>query len=118
MRWRPWRCVDRHRPSWVGRAAASALSWQPAGDAGTPPPWVLRDAVLQLQGRLRDAALDLRARAEQGQRLVDVNAAGRLGGTLGAAPAWRGRVASLAVQLRDPGITPGPWQLSCEAPKR
>lgn len=100
-------------PAVQGRISAASVGWQaPTGakDA-SPPPWLLRDAVLQVQGRLRDAALDLRAQAEQGQRKVDVRAAGRLGGTLGANPSWRGRVATFVAQLTDPGITPGPWQL-------
>lgn len=100
-------------PAVQGRATARGLAWQPRpADAAAPGPWVVRDAALQVNGRLRDAALDLRGQAEQGQRKLDLATNGRLGATLGgAATSWRGQVAQLSVQLQDPGITPGPWQL-------
>ncbi|NNU43875.1 translocation/assembly module TamB domain-containing protein [Ramlibacter montanisoli] len=106
-------------PTVQAKATARALGWQAAGakqDAAAPP-WTVRDASLQVQGRLRDAALDLRAQAEQGQRKVDVVGAGRLGATLGgAATQWRGQVASLSARLQDASITPGPWQVQLQRP--
>lgn len=101
-------------PTVQARATGKAIAWQPAvtTQEAKPGPWVVRDANLQVNGRLRDAALAVRGQAEQGQRKVDLTVAGRLGATLGGpAASWRGQVATLAVQLQDPGITPAPWQL-------
>lgn len=99
-------------PTVQARATGKTLAWQPATGAKQPSPWMLRDVALAVNGRLRDAALDVRAQAEQGQRRVDLEAQGRLGATLGEAVTyWRGQLATLQVRLQDPGITPGPWQL-------
>ncbi|MDB5752729.1 MAG: hypothetical protein JWP65_3150, partial [Ramlibacter sp.] len=65
-------------PSVQGRLAAGNVQWtQPASGAGQPPPWVLRRAEVKLAGRLRDAALDISAQAERGQRKLELAAAGR-----------------------------------------
>ena len=99
-------------PTVQASAGAGSLAWQPATRDPAALPWVLRDASLQVQGRLRDAALDLHAAAQQGQRKLDLAVNGRLGATLGGpAVSWRGRIATAALQLQDPGITPGSWQL-------
>ena len=105
-------------PAVQGRVQAAGVEWLPPAtrQAQAPPPWVLRTAELRLDGRLRDAALDLRARAERGQRKVDLDVAGRVGGVLGAASQWRGQLARLAMQVQDPAITPGPWQLALQRP--
>lgn len=104
-------------PTVQGQAGVRSLAWQPAsGAADAPPPWVVREANLQVQGRLRDASLDLRGQAQQGQRQVELLAAGRLGATLGPATSWRGQVASLEVRVLDPGITPGPWRVQLRRP--
>jgi translocation and assembly module TamB len=104
-------------PSVDALASARSLGWQPPAAAldAAPLPWSVREASLQVKGRLRDAALQLRGAAERGQRRVDLQAAGRVGATLGgSATAWRGQVASLAVRMEDPSITPGPWQLQLQ----
>lgn len=99
-------------PTIEARATGRMLAWQPATGEKQPSPWLLRDVALAVDGRLRDAALDVRAQAEQGQRRVALQAQGRLGATLGQPVTyWRGRLATLDVRLQDPGITPGPWQL-------
>lgn len=99
-------------PTVQARATGKALAWQPATGAKQPSPWMVRDVALAVNGRLRDAALDVRAQAEQGQRRVDLAAQGRLGATLGEAVTyWRGQLATLDVRLQDPGLTPGPWQV-------
>lgn len=105
-------------PSVQARANARSLAWQPAvtTQEAKPGPWVVRDAALQVNGRLRDAALDLRAQAQQGQRRLDLSGAGRLGATLGPATSWRGQLATLALQVQDPAITPGPWALQLQRP--
>jgi translocation and assembly module TamB len=106
-------------PSVDAHASARALGWQPATAASdaAPLPWTVREADLQVKGRLRDAALVLRGAAERGQRRLDLQAAGRLGATLGGgATAWRGQVASLAVRLEDPSVSRGPWQLQLQRP--
>lgn len=91
-------------PSVQARVDASALAWQAGAGA-----WTVRDAALQVQGRLRDADLQLRARAAQGQRTLAAVASGRIGGALGGA--WHGRVADLRLQWQDPALAPGSWQL-------
>lgn len=100
-------------PAVQARVQVANLQWAPpATGAGQPPPWVLRQAQVLLDGRLRDAALDVRAQAERGQRKVNLAAAGRVNGTLGGpAAAWRGRLATLSVQAQDPALAPGPWLL-------
>lgn len=97
-------------PTVQASASLRSLGWQPARD-GAPTPWLVREASVQVNGRLRDAALAVRGAAEQGQRKVNLDASGRVGATLGPATSWRGQVARLTVQLQDPGITPGPWQV-------
>ncbi len=104
-------------PTVQARGAVRNLAWQPESRNATdePLPWSVRDARLQLQGRLRDAALELHAQAERGQRKLAVDAAGRVGGTLSPS-AWRGQLATLGVQLQDPAITPGPWLVQLRQP--
>ena len=104
-------------PTVQASASARSLGWEPPPAADAPPAWTVREAALQVQGRLRDAALDLRGQAQQGQRQVTLATQGRLGLQLGgAAPSWRGNVASLDVRVQDPSITPGPWSLALRRP--
>lgn len=104
-------------PTVQARANVRALAWQPVPTAANAtPPWTVREAELQLQGRLRDAALALSGQAEQGQRRVALAVDGRLGATLGGPVSWRGQVASASVQLVDPALTPGPWRLELQRP--
>jgi translocation and assembly module TamB len=93
------------------------LAWQPPAKTqdGQALPWSVREAQLQVQGRLRDAALEVRGQAGRGQRKFDLTVAGRVGGTLSPS-AWRGRLTTLAVQMQDPSITPGPWQVQLQQP--
>ncbi|MCG2594172.1 translocation/assembly module TamB domain-containing protein [Ramlibacter sp. XY19] len=100
-------------PAVQARVQAKGVEWQPVATAAVqaPPPWVVRDGDVRVDGRLRDAALDVRLQLERGQRKVGLAAAGRVGGALGTAGSWHGQVATLALQVQDPGITPGPWQL-------
>jgi translocation and assembly module TamB len=104
-------------PTVQARATAKSLGWEPpaAGENATPP-WVLREAALSVSGRLRNAAVDLRAQAERGQRKLDLAATGQLAGTLGAAPSWRGEVASLALTVQEPALTRDPWRLQLQRP--
>ena len=101
-------------PTVQARATAQSLAWQAA--AADTPTWLVRDATLQLQGRLRDAALNVRAQAAQGQRLLDLTANGRLGATLGAPMHWQGQVADLQARWQDPALTPGPWRIVLRQP--
>jgi translocation and assembly module TamB len=96
------------------RASTDTLAWQ--GASGAAGAWTVRDASVQAQGRLRDAALQLHGQARQGQRSVTLAASGRFGGTLGKVPRWQGQVASLQVQWQDPAATPGPWDLQLRRP--
>jgi translocation and assembly module TamB len=106
-------------PTVQASATARSLAWQPAqaGADAAAAPWVVREAALQVNGRLRDAALQLRGQAQQGQRTVALEGSGRLGAVLGGPAAnWRGQLAQLALQLQDPAITPGPWRLQLRQP--
>ncbi|MDE2605747.1 MAG: translocation/assembly module TamB domain-containing protein [Burkholderiales bacterium] len=76
-----------------------------------PQPWVVREATLQLNGPLRDATVELRGQAVEGARSLDLAARGSVAMAPGDAAHWRGQVASLLLQLRDPDRYPGPWQL-------
>jgi translocation and assembly module TamB len=106
-------------PSVDAQASAHGIGWQAATPTSDPAPlpWTLRDANVQVKGRLQDAALQVRATADRGQRRVDLQAAGRLGASLGGgATAWRGQVASLVLRQEDPATSPGPWQLQLQRP--
>ncbi|GAB3764103.1 hypothetical protein GCM10028796_18560 [Ramlibacter monticola] len=104
-------------PTVDARVTARSLMWEPPppGPNATPP-WELREAALTVQGKLRNAALDLGAQVQQGQRKFDLSAAGQLAGTLGAAPDWRGEIARLALTVQDPALTPDPWRLQLQRP--
>lgn len=106
-------------PSVQGRLQAAGVEWAPPATGGGRqlPAWVLRTAELRLDGRLRDAVLELRVLAERGQRKLDLATAGQLGGVLGGPAAnWRGQIATLALQVQDPALTAGPWQLRLQRP--
>ncbi|HET8748598.1 MAG TPA: translocation/assembly module TamB domain-containing protein [Ramlibacter sp.] len=104
-------------PTVQARVRAQSLAWQPppAGPNATPP-WRLREATLGVQGRLRDAAVELAAQAEQGQRKFDLAASGQLSGTLGGTPSWRGQVARLLLTVQDPALTRDAWRLQLQRP--
>ena len=103
--------------SWQGgwkdpavRATLSAplLTLQGASTAGIePPPWTIRNGRAVVDGRLSDAALDLQAKAAQGQRQLTLDVAGR-GGLAGAV--WRAKVAKLQLVLQDPVLGAGQWR--------
>lgn len=103
-------------PALQGRVRAQSLAWQPPAGPDATPPWLLREATLSVQGRLRDAALALDAQARQGQRSFELAAAGQLSGMLGAAPSWRGQVASLLLTVQDPALTRDAWRLQLQRP--
>lgn len=104
-------------PQVQARASARNVAWEAqARDArNQPPPWTVRDAQVTVNGRLRDAALEVRARAERGQRQLAVEVAGRVGGTLSPS-AWRGQVGALQVRLEDPALSPGAWRVQLRRP--
>jgi translocation and assembly module TamB len=88
--------------------SAPLLALQPAAAGDAAPAWTVRDARASVNGRLSDAALELQARAEQGQRKLTLDLAGR-GGRSG--PGWRGQVAKLQLALQDPSLGAGRWRL-------
>ena len=58
---------------------------------GAGPPWIVRDAVATVDGRLSDASLQLRGRAELGQRRLGLDLSGR-GGLRSRTPdVWQAR---------------------------
>jgi translocation and assembly module TamB len=108
-------------PSVQGNVTMPLLQWRGSA-AGAPPSasetaaWTVRDAVATINGRLSDAALQARGRAEQGQRLVVFDLAGR-GGRRSLAPTvWQGQLASLHIAVKDPAIGSGPWTLALQRP--
>lgn len=98
-------------PAVQARAGVTAFGWEAPGDKTAPPPWAIPDATLEVQGRLRDAALTLRGRAERGQRKFDLVTNGRAGVTFGEPLRWQVQLASLAARWEDPAIAPQPWRL-------
>lgn len=89
---------------------APMLTVQPASpSADAAPAWTLRDVRAGINGRLADAALDLRARGEQAQRTLVFDLSGR-GGVKG--DVWRARVAKLQLDLKDPTLGAGTWRLA------
>jgi translocation and assembly module TamB len=75
------------------------------------PPWTLRDASFTLNGRLADAQLQAHVQAEQEQRRVALDLAGR-GGRKGSA--WQGQLASLHAAVTDPSLGKDPWTLTLQ----
>jgi translocation and assembly module TamB len=95
-------------PAVQATLAAPLLTLQPASAAAGAAPWTLRNARAGVNGRLSDAALELQASAEQGQRRLRLDVAGR-GGLAGAA--WQARVAKLQLALQDPSLGAGAWRI-------
>ncbi|GAB2586448.1 hypothetical protein GCM10027034_18510 [Ramlibacter solisilvae] len=92
---------------------AAPLVIVPAG----PSPWRVRDINASVEGRLADAQMRLRARAEQGPRSASIDVAGR-GGQRGAqanAP-WLGQITALDATAIDPAVGKGPWTFKLQAP--
>jgi len=86
------------------------------GAGGTQPaaPWVVRDGSIALNGRLRDAALQARALAQQGQRRTSLQVAGH-GGRRSASPAtWGAELTALQMSASDPAIGAGNWTLALQ----
>lgn len=82
--------------------------------AGAGPAWMLQGLVARLDGRLADARLDLKATAQAGARRLDLEAQARAGRATG--DSWRGELGRLALQARDPALSPGPWRLDLRQP--
>ncbi|ROZ64106.1 translocation/assembly module TamB domain-containing protein [Ramlibacter sp. WS9] len=81
------------------------------------PGWNVTDLLATLNGRLSDAALSIQARAKQGQRQAGVQLVGRGGRApmqRGAAPQWRANLANLSINVQDPAIGAGAWQLALQ----
>lgn len=86
----------------------------PASGASPGPAWSVREAVVNVDGRLSDAKLRGRARAEFGQRRVALELAGQ-GGRRAERPAvWQGQVAQLHLSATDPALGSGPWSLTLQ----
>ena len=108
-------------PSVQGRATVPLLEWRGSSpaDAQQPnaaPAWAVRDAVASVDGRLSDAALQLRGRAEQGRRRITLELAGRGGRRSMSPDVWQGQLASLHVDASDPAAGAGHWTLALLRP--
>ncbi|MBA2962191.1 translocation/assembly module TamB domain-containing protein [Ramlibacter sp. CGMCC 1.13660] len=84
------------------------------GAPGQPAAWAVRDLQAKVDGRLADARLELRAKAQQATREATVELAGR-GGRRGA-DAWQGEVASLQLAASDSALGKGVWRLVLRRP--
>lgn len=95
-------------PAVQATLSAPLLTLQVASAAAAAPAWSVRNARATVNGRLSDAALELQARAEQGQRLLSIDMAAR-GGLTGAA--WRARIGKLRLAAQDPALGSGSWRI-------
>ena len=97
-------------PAVQGALTVSALQWG-AGEQA----WTVRDAVGTVNGRLRDAQVQLRGQARQGSRTLDVSLDAR-GGREGER--WRAAVSQLKASLQDAALGAGDrsWQLQALRP--
>lgn len=93
-----------------GPAPPSTAGAQPG------PAWSVRDAVVDVDGRLSGARVEGRARAEFGQRRVALELAGQ-GGRRGERPqAWQAQLRELRLTATDPALGSGPWTLTLQEP--
>ena len=101
-------------PALQARASVPLLELREAA-AGAAPVAVVRDVVASVNGRLSDASIAARARAEQGPRKLEFELAGN-GGRRAQQPAvWQGRLASLRLAASDPAIGGGgTWSLGLQ----
>ncbi|HWI82261.1 translocation/assembly module TamB domain-containing protein [Ramlibacter sp.] len=83
-------------------------------DAKKPAPWSLRDAVANVSGRLSDARVDGRGRAEFGDRRIGLEVAGQGGRRSQAPAAWQGQVSALHLSATDPSLGAGTWTLQLQ----
>lgn len=108
-------------PALQARIALPLLELRGAGGAGTTnavagPHWIVRDALATVNGRLSDASLEARGRAEFGQRRLVLDLSGR-GGRRSQTPAvWQGQVARLNLSASDPSLGAGAWTLALQRP--
>ncbi len=99
-------------PSVDGTASVASLEI-----SKTTPTWFVREGTLSVKGRLADAQVQAHARAEQGQRRVNVDVAGRLGHrAVPRASGWQGQIATLNVSAVDPMLGTGTWTLALQRP--
>ncbi|MFC5498026.1 translocation/assembly module TamB domain-containing protein [Caenimonas terrae] len=98
-------------PAVQGALTSPLLTLQASSAAAGSPTWTLRETRVVVDGRLADAALVLQAKAQQGQRRLALDAAGR-GGRSGGA--WRAKLATLKLSVQDPAIGPGQWRADAQ----
>jgi translocation and assembly module TamB len=96
------------------QATASVPLLQAPGAAGQPAAWSVRDLQTKVDGRLADARIDLRGKAQQGSRDATVDLSGRAGRR--GPNAWQGEIASLQVAARDAALSPGTWRVVLRRP--
>lgn len=97
-------------PTVQGAVTAAPVQWGSGEQA-----WTVREAVATVNGRLRDAQLQLRASARQGSRTVDASLDARGGKD---ARQWTAAVSQLRVALHDPALGAGQrqWVLQSRKP--
>lgn len=108
-------------PSVQGNVTLPVFEWRGAAPVPEPqakptPAWSVRDAVASVNGRLSDATLQLRGRAEQGQRRINLDLVGRGGRRSMSPDVWQGQLASLHLDASDPAVGAGRWTLALQRP--
>lgn len=100
-------------PAIQGELSAPSLALRPMAPGSTPASaWTLQEARLVANGRLSDARLELRGRAEQAQRRFGVDVAGRGGRSgPGDTAVWRVQLPRLALSAQDAALGSGVWRL-------
>jgi translocation and assembly module TamB len=103
-------------PAVQAHASVPVLEFAHETAAGTLPTganaWSVRDAVVDITGRLSDARLQARGRAEYGDRRLALDVTGQ-GGRRGAS-AWQGKVSALHLTAMDPALGAGTWTLNLQ----
>ncbi|RYF43565.1 MAG: DUF490 domain-containing protein, partial [Comamonadaceae bacterium] len=99
----------------TGATAASGTS-AGEGAAGGANGWTARDVRVSVNGRLRDAKVEARGQASNGQRRLALELAGQ-GGRSAAVPAvWQGQLSALRATASDPALSTGSWTLALGRP--
>lgn len=78
--------------------------------------WTVRDAAASVRGRLSDAQMVARGRAERGERRVGLELAATGGRRAQAPSVWQGQVGTLNVSASDPAVGTGTWTLRMQKP--
>jgi translocation and assembly module TamB len=103
-------------PAVQAHAAVPVLELARESGAGTLPAgakaWSVRDAVVDVAGRLSDARLQARGRVEYGDRRLALDLTAQ--GGRRAASTWQGQVSAVHLTAMDPALGAGTWTLTLQ----